>query len=94
MMGTSFLFVVLSLVLQYSPASNTASTFVTMGTIFALTAYILQPIIYIRLKFRLPGLPRPFNMKLSGVIVAAVNIVIAIGALIGRFVVTRLCNVV
>ncbi|KAI8612174.1 amino acid permease-domain-containing protein [Chytriomyces sp. MP71] len=90
MIATSFMFTVLSVVLQYSSANDTASTLVTMGTIFALTAYIVQPIVYIRLKIRLPDLPRPFNMKSLGVGVATLNIIIATGALIGMVYLNRM----
>ncbi|KAJ3266421.1 hypothetical protein HDU77_001032 [Chytriomyces hyalinus] len=83
MAATSLMFCALSLFLQYSPVTNTGYIFLTMGSIFALTAYIVQPILYIRLKFRLPSLPRPFNMKMAGIVPALINLIIACGILIG-----------
>ncbi|TPX67984.1 hypothetical protein CcCBS67573_g07339 [Chytriomyces confervae] len=83
MAATSIMFGILSAVLQYSSDKSTSATFLTIGTIFALTAYIVQPILYIRLKLRLPALPRPFNARVFGIPAAVINLVIASAALVG-----------
>ncbi|TPX67138.1 hypothetical protein CcCBS67573_g07607 [Chytriomyces confervae] len=74
MLATSTMFALLSIVLQYSPDPETARIFLVIGTIFALTAYIVQPILFIRLRYRLPALPRPFNVKSFGIPVAIINL--------------------
>ncbi|KAJ3398117.1 hypothetical protein HDU80_009247 [Chytriomyces hyalinus] len=86
MAATSVMFGILSAVLQYSSDKSTSAIFLTIGTIFALTAYIVQPILYIRLKFRLPALPRPFNARVFGIPAAVINLIIASAALVGMVV--------
>ncbi|KAJ3220514.1 hypothetical protein HDU81_011379 [Chytriomyces hyalinus] len=86
MFATSAMFALLSIVLQYNRNPGTARIFLVIGTIFALTAYIVQPILFIRLRYRLPALPRPFNVKSFGIPVAIINLVIAASALVAMVV--------
>ncbi|KAI8841053.1 amino acid permease-domain-containing protein [Chytriomyces cf. hyalinus JEL632] len=86
MLATSTMFALLSIVLQYSPDPETARIFLVIGTIFALTAYIVQPILFIRLRYRIPALRRPFSVKSFGIPVAIINLVIATSGLVGMVV--------
>ncbi|ORY40136.1 hypothetical protein BCR33DRAFT_719541 [Rhizoclosmatium globosum] len=54
-----------SFILQYSPDPNTLTIINSAGTIFAMTAYIIHPLVYIRLNIKLPTLPRPFKHILA-----------------------------
>ena len=50
----------LSFIANYT-TSTAADIFANIGIIYALFAYIIEPVIFIRLRFSLPSLPRPFK---------------------------------
>ncbi|KAJ3283317.1 hypothetical protein HDU79_009173 [Rhizoclosmatium sp. JEL0117] len=84
MIMTAVLWIALSFVLQFFPNENTSNMFLALGTIFALLAYIMQPVVYIRLHYLMPNLPRPFKIPYGlGLVSAGVNLTIALFFLLG-----------
>ncbi|KAJ3080131.1 hypothetical protein HDU99_009172, partial [Rhizoclosmatium hyalinum] len=83
MIVNSMFWIGISFILQYSPNPNTLTIINAAGTIFAMTAYIIHPIVFIQLRYKLPRLPRPFRVPFIGTSLAVTNFVIAVAFLVG-----------
>ncbi|KAJ3077437.1 hypothetical protein HDU99_001182, partial [Rhizoclosmatium hyalinum] len=81
MIINSMFWIGISFILQYSPNPNTLTIINAAGTIFAMTAYIIHPIVFIQLRYKLPRLPRPFRVPFIGISLALVNFAIAVAFL-------------
>ncbi|TPX74276.1 hypothetical protein CcCBS67573_g04457 [Chytriomyces confervae] len=81
---TCILWFTFSLLLQFIPNSNTMTIFFALGTLFAMTAYLIQPLVYLKLHFHLPSLPRPFKVPFGlGPCFAGMNFLIAVVGILG-----------
>ncbi|KAI8609806.1 amino acid permease-domain-containing protein [Chytriomyces sp. MP71] len=78
MIVTNSLWFIFSLIYQFIPIMQTEGIFLALGTIFAMTAYLVQPLVYLKLHYSMVSLPRPFKIPFGlGPLVAIVNFLIA-----------------
>ncbi|KAI8612175.1 amino acid permease-domain-containing protein [Chytriomyces sp. MP71] len=73
MIATAAMWAALSSILEYVPEAG--AVFLDVGTLFALTAYIVQPLVYLQLQRVVPSLTRPFKTP-YGTLVAGINFAI------------------
>ncbi|KAJ3217309.1 hypothetical protein HK099_005522 [Clydaea vesicula] len=84
------LILTLSLVISNVDAtSRFAEIFLNAGTMFAFCAYIFEPIVFIKLRYSLPTLPRTFKSPL-GVAGAVLNFSLALFAIVGQLIYVNL----
>ena len=77
------IFVFLFSVLASFTTNQAQLIFLNAGTMFALCSYIFEPLVFIKLRYSLPNLPRPYKSPL-GIPGAVIQLLIALFALFGN----------
>ncbi|ORY48673.1 amino acid transporter [Rhizoclosmatium globosum] len=86
----SFIWLLFGAILTFQQDSATSPIYLSIGSMFALIAYIVEPLVYVKLKYSLVNIPRPFKIsELSGISTSMASFFIAMSFLLGKIVTDR-----